>query len=1683
MQAQYPAFAAPVKQNSLAPSVETAGILSTDNPFLPEIRSASSSLVRSAAALLDLGYVAMPVYRKRPADVVRDGIDEATGRQRWSYDLADRWTASPPDRWSYAFKQLEDSGCADFFGIGLRLGWTPDRETYLVALDFDPAGDETEAHRAILDSILDLWPSAPAKAGARGGTVILKCDPGLQLPPKLKIPGYGMLDVLAEGRQTAIAGAHTVASTAGGVRVTRRYAWLDSREIADEPADLPLLDEAGWNRLLEVLEIKGGSKPVAVGRVRDAITAPSNYEASGFERYFGALCMDHADQWLPELGLYGLRQVHGGWLAVPSYRPSKSGKPLDRRSPHLEISEGGGTDWSEGPKHYSHLELVAVALGLSKAAAWTWLISRLPIDPDLLVDDPFPWWQDNEPTPPASVPADEAQRPAEGQEQAAPAPAPAAAPATLPPLSAPVTLDEAAPRDPRDPFAPNFAPEPVPATPSAPVIEPHPAPPPAATPLAEVEARIRAELLAGLASGIKRNARALADGLFLDLPTPTAPDRAEPAPVSLIEITTGGGKTRALVNFCADLCTGSLDLAGASDSRILCRFPTTELGRQFLLDVRKAIAQRLQAKGGMRPGDKLPHAFDKLVFQYQGAEQLCRMERKAQKALLAAGTSQSAICELCPARGSCPYPQQIEPGQAARVVICCGDEILNMPPRAIMRPGPDLNLAKSFELVVLDELQPKNNLTSRQVAVSQISSHAARENLCAANNCEPGGLLDRVPTKALGSKLKSGSIAPRSIEQNERAIKVLSADLGKVALARNDLRLALDPNRDEAPAGVHLDEQQQKKLYSLVAAVDRRTLYNEAREEVRAGLALLPALDEVADLIMTARDARLKTDDARHEYLAPSWTRNLDRKQLKELISFLRKAQPAVTPDEIEAGLFLRGDRGWEMTEEEQAQRKAGLATLGNTRAVRYRKFVDPVCIALAAIRDLQAMQQEAIRKLDAGDLPDDERMALVQSTMLPPARFRLFPAIEQRRLREQPNEACRRAVVKNARGEVHVSVFSKSNISLANMPRVIMDATLNLPVTKALLSTPDEYIRHVQIRVADGAGALVLQEVHRDPTERSEHGYSEHRAIEEAMDDAGQVLNSAARLKGAALAANVVRAAGLVGRIAKARQEASLRPSGGVSGGAPVARATRGGKMRVGVVGPKAIVGAGPKAIVSEEMLSSDLRSAFGSTRGMNHLEDCEALYVRGRPMPPVEEIEALTSILFGKPVEVIDPKATRLGWIVGREGKVLRESPTYPGNDDHQQLWYVSCTAEVIQAIGRARAVHRDETKPVTILIGCSLPLPGVEVDELVYSDQLQALAGATRIDSIGNRAGASLAGWLGAGLAAGVLPIVGQKGVNQKRSCEHVADNWSFVTAALGKGLCDLGAGAGKTDVIERAQRMAASALLPKQIKGEILCHHYRINEPWERELLKALADAAGKDVDVEILPGWSEKGSDWRVHGGVLVRVDGEFVRMKRTRLEDNKKCANPSIIREGFTHPTPQKSAVFEGGETVHANVSLGVVTPLSARHCKDAGLFEDLSLTTLHRQLAKLKEAPTPEGFLRVSYRWGAGRTKSKAEALVKASTPDEARALLLQAMPGCEILGEAVPAPVETPAPEAPVEAMSDEEILAIALADPEIAPALGFLDGADRVRMARLILEKKRNAGLTGAGGENALTEVKNE
>jgi RecA-family ATPase len=286
-----------------------------------------------APQLIALGLSPVPIAPKTKTPGIHIG-----GGQ---YQAMEGWTTLPP-------VTSPQPGA----GIGLRMGES------LAAIDIDT--DDEEIGCAVLDALFPNDANTITKIGQRGQTVFARLLPGQEVKSrKFLINGATAVELLATGKQTVL--PPTIHPDTG-----KPYVWGNGATFFNTDIEtLPLLPHDAAERIEKALA------PFGYGREAELPPADEGSPFKDLNRHV----QERLDDWVKELGLYGLRRKRGrfgSYEAVASWRPSSTGRPLEQRNPNLKIGRKVIYDFGVS-KAYSPIDLVMAAKGLDYKAAARWL--------------------------------------------------------------------------------------------------------------------------------------------------------------------------------------------------------------------------------------------------------------------------------------------------------------------------------------------------------------------------------------------------------------------------------------------------------------------------------------------------------------------------------------------------------------------------------------------------------------------------------------------------------------------------------------------------------------------------------------------------------------------------------------------------------------------------------------------------------------------------------------------------------------------------------------------------------------------------------------------------------------------------------------------------------------------------------------------------------------------------------------------------------------------------------------------------------------------------------------------------------------------------------------------------------------------------------------------------------------
>lgn len=315
----------------------------------PTPKFVSSPYARVGARLVDMGYSAVPCMPGTKIPGQRTG-EAWSGMATWSR-YSDRL---PTEYETPIWSRWPDAGVCVVLDHVVKV------------VDVDTDDEEIRA------ALADVIPDSPVKKrGQKGYSAFFRGSERVTnqaFNVRVRDKAVRVVDLLAYGRQTVI--PPTIHPDTGSP-----YSWLGEALEGYAPGDLPELPDDIADRIADAL-------------------APFGYEEP--EERYGLLGVEPGDsvftdvkkaaynnlaRWVPALGLPRCERSGQGYRAVAAFRPSGSGKPLDKRNLHLSIHPDGIVDWGDNDRRLSPIDLVMVWMGYDLGTAVDWLRERLEYKP------------------------------------------------------------------------------------------------------------------------------------------------------------------------------------------------------------------------------------------------------------------------------------------------------------------------------------------------------------------------------------------------------------------------------------------------------------------------------------------------------------------------------------------------------------------------------------------------------------------------------------------------------------------------------------------------------------------------------------------------------------------------------------------------------------------------------------------------------------------------------------------------------------------------------------------------------------------------------------------------------------------------------------------------------------------------------------------------------------------------------------------------------------------------------------------------------------------------------------------------------------------------------------------------------------------------------------------------------
>lgn len=307
------------------------------------------------AKLVERGYSAIPVMpgTKRPGHM-RGG--EWIGMSDWR----EKYTKRLPSQFEIDIWSRTEAGVCVVCGPG---------SSGLVAVDIDT---EDELVIAALDAVLPVTPVA--KRGAKGETRFYLC-PDIQEfngtpSPSFNLPSddgrkYRAVDIIGPGRQTVL--PPTIHPD-----THQPYRWIGAALEDFDPDDLPRLDPDIAAQIAAALVPFG----YEAEQRHAPLTAGVESLADRPHRQLNETALGNLGAWVPKLQLYRCKRTHAGYEAVPTWRASNTGRPIDKRKLNLKIDPKGIRDFGDD-KGYTPIDLVMASQGCDLDTAVNFLAGNV----------------------------------------------------------------------------------------------------------------------------------------------------------------------------------------------------------------------------------------------------------------------------------------------------------------------------------------------------------------------------------------------------------------------------------------------------------------------------------------------------------------------------------------------------------------------------------------------------------------------------------------------------------------------------------------------------------------------------------------------------------------------------------------------------------------------------------------------------------------------------------------------------------------------------------------------------------------------------------------------------------------------------------------------------------------------------------------------------------------------------------------------------------------------------------------------------------------------------------------------------------------------------------------------------------------------------------------------------------
>ncbi len=307
-----------------------------------------SPFAQVAKAIVAAGYHPIPVL---PGD---KAPGEMSGGRWQLMEGWPKWRDQTPAEFIVKLWSTWDAG-----NIGIVLGTKITDKLEIIALDFDT--DEN----FLLEIMEAAVPVANVrKRGRRGHTGFYLAPIGTQ--GRRFRRGKAVIFEILTGNATR----QTIIPPSIHRDTQQPYVWLTKGTLADTPPlSLVRLTEDMIDRLVDTLESLEGVEEVRPNRAEMGSDDSPH-------RQLNNAALAALEAWVPALALHKFKRTSAGYVAVPHWRPSNTGRDLSARSRNLGVATTGIEDFGAGQK-YTALDLVMAAANWDLETAFTWLADRL----------------------------------------------------------------------------------------------------------------------------------------------------------------------------------------------------------------------------------------------------------------------------------------------------------------------------------------------------------------------------------------------------------------------------------------------------------------------------------------------------------------------------------------------------------------------------------------------------------------------------------------------------------------------------------------------------------------------------------------------------------------------------------------------------------------------------------------------------------------------------------------------------------------------------------------------------------------------------------------------------------------------------------------------------------------------------------------------------------------------------------------------------------------------------------------------------------------------------------------------------------------------------------------------------------------------------------------------------------